>query len=211
MITVRTVQGVTVITGAASGMGLACARRLAPSSDVLVLADLNPVDATALGIAGDVHVEQVDVVAAVLFASVAGHVFPATDDMTLQDILAEPLAEDAGERFSGAPALGGDPGLAYGLAKQAVLGLARRKATSWAARGARINSVSPGSIDTPMGQQELAGQPMMREMLVSTPIDRLGTADEVAAAVEFLLSDAASYITGTDLLVDGGVTALLRQ
>jgi NAD(P)-dependent dehydrogenase (short-subunit alcohol dehydrogenase family) len=62
-----------------------------------------------------------------------------------------------------------------------------------------------------MGRVELANQPMMPVMLEHTPLARQGTADEVAGVVAFLLSDAAAYITGTDVLVDGGVVPTLRR
>ena len=65
--------------------------------------------------------------------------------------------------------------------------------------------MAPGLIDTPMGRMELAEQPMMRQMLERTPLGRLGDPKEVAAAVGYLLSDAASFVSGIDLLVDGGM------
>jgi NAD(P)-dependent dehydrogenase (short-subunit alcohol dehydrogenase family) len=71
--------------------------------------------------------------------------------------------------------------------------------------------VSPGIIDTPMGRQEMDKQPMMAVMVEHTPLRRQGTAGEVASVVEFLLSDGASYMTGCDVLVDGGVVPAIRR
>jgi len=62
-------------------------------------------------------------------------------------------------------------------------------------------------IDTPMGRQEYEQQPMMKVLEEMTPLQRIGRAEELAAVVQFLCSDAASFITGTDLLVDGGAVA----
>ncbi|MGH9275426.1 MAG: SDR family oxidoreductase, partial [Acidimicrobiales bacterium] len=65
--------------------------------------------------------------------------------------------------------------------------------------------VAPGLIDTPMGRLELAQQPVMQQMLEHTPLGRLGHPREVASTVAYLLSDAASYVSGIDVLVDGGM------
>jgi NAD(P)-dependent dehydrogenase (short-subunit alcohol dehydrogenase family) len=73
-----------------------------------------------------------------------------------------------------------------------------------------VNSVSPGLIDTEMGRQEFATQPIMQVMLDHTPLRRLGRAEEVAEVVAFLVSDAASFISGVDILVDGGALEGLR-
>jgi NAD(P)-dependent dehydrogenase (short-subunit alcohol dehydrogenase family) len=62
-----------------------------------------------------------------------------------------------------------------------------------------------------MGQLELAAQPMMSGMLEQTPAGRLGRPDEIAAVIDFLLSDDASYVTGTDVLVDGGIMAAITS
>ena len=261
---------VTVVTGAASGMGQAVAARLAPTSEVLILSDLRPNDPVGCAGAGRVEVIgcdisqaesvealaataagygpvsrlvhaagvsptmgdarlmfEVDLVgsalivaafeariapagAAVLFASMAAHLIAGADSSELDGILAEPLAAGATERFVDTAAVANDSGLAYAWSKQGVLRLARRAAPAWGRRGARINTVSPGSIDTPMGRQEMATHPAMHSMLDVTPMGRLGRADDLVAAVEFLLSDAAGYVTGTDLLVDGGVVAAVN-
>jgi NAD(P)-dependent dehydrogenase (short-subunit alcohol dehydrogenase family) len=104
-----------------------------------------------------------------------------------------------------------DPGTAYSLAKRANQLRVRSAAIAWGRRGARVNSISPGIISTPMGNAELAGPngEFMRGMIAGSPAARVGTAHDIASAVEFLVGRAASFITGTDLLVDGGVVASL--
>jgi len=101
-----------------------------------------------------------------------------------------------------------DPGTAYLLAKLGVLRLIRRTAPSWGQRGARIVSVSPGVINTPMGQLELSDTEGTAAMAESCALGRMGRPEEVAAVIRFLCSDDASYITGTDILVDGGAVAI---
>lgn len=100
-----------------------------------------------------------------------------------------------------------NPQLAYPLSKRAVQLYASRMATAFGARGARIVSLSPGMTDTRMGRQEQAATPTMDRLLNVTPARRLGKSHEIAATVAFLVSAGASYITGTDILVDGGTVA----
>jgi NAD(P)-dependent dehydrogenase (short-subunit alcohol dehydrogenase family) len=104
------------------------------------------------------------------------------------------------------------PGFAYAIAKQANHIRVRAASAQWGRRGARINSISPGIISTSMTQQELAS-PVgdgMRSMIAMSATGRLGTADDIAAATAFLLGPESTFITGTDLLVDGGVVAAAK-
>jgi NAD(P)-dependent dehydrogenase (short-subunit alcohol dehydrogenase family) len=96
----------------------------------------------------------------------------------------------------------------YPVAKHAVIGLTRALAIDYAAQGIRVNAVSPGAIDTPLnaGRWAATGDPAgeRRRAEAAHPMQRIGTAEEVAAAVAFLASSEAGFITGENLLVDGG-------
>lgn len=104
------------------------------------------------------------------------------------------------------------PGIAYVVAKRAnQLRVRQAAATSWGDRGVRINTISPGIIVTPLAHDEFAAQgDSYQQMIDSSPARRAGTPDEIGAAGAFLLSDEASFITGTDLLIDGGVIAAIN-
>jgi NAD(P)-dependent dehydrogenase (short-subunit alcohol dehydrogenase family) len=96
---------------------------------------------------------------------------------------------------------------AYVAAKHGVVGLTRAAALDHSADGLRINAICPGGIRTALAEGVFAQQPGMEEQLTSMhPIARLGTPDEVGRAVAWLCSDAASFITGTAIPVDGGWT-----
>src|SRR5262245_21190137 len=106
-----------------------------------------------------------------------------------------------------------DVASAYGIAKRGNQARVEAASVVWGRRGGRVVSLSPGIIATPMGQAELAGPfgDVMRAMIERSGTGRVGTADDVAAVVEFLVSPGASFITGTDVLVDGGVVAAMRH
>ena len=96
---------------------------------------------------------------------------------------------------------------AYGATKAAVALLTRQMALEWGPAGIRANAVAPGLIDAGMSEPIYADDDIRSRRARSVPLGRLGTAEDVASAVLFLLSDAAAYVTGTELLVDGGVTS----
>ena len=96
----------------------------------------------------------------------------------------------------------------YSASKHAVIGITRTAAIEYAGRGIRINAVCPGAIDTPMMDETFERFPGFREGLIGfVPLGRLGRPDEVAGAIAWLLSDAASFITGEALAVEGGLLA----
>ena len=89
--------------------------------------------------------------------------------------------------------------------------LCEGRAVDWARRGNRIVTISPGLILTPMGAKEISSSESVRALNDAIPLGRTGSALDIANAVEFLVSDRASFITGTDLRVDGGTMPLVQQ
>lgn len=142
--------------------------------------------------------------ALVCFASTAGHYL---DSSHLKAILDEPRSPNLCEALVEAGANLEDTGIAYSVSKFGVRRYVGKAATAFGARGARIVSISPGIIETPMGAQEFANQPYMKTLVEMSPLQRQGSADEVAAVACFLVSPEASFVTGVDLLVDGGSVA----
>ncbi len=232
---------VALVTGAGRGMGAACARRLAPTVDALVLADLDraSLNETASALRGDGRrcelvvgdiadpdaaagiAEQITALGALRsVAHVAGISPTMADPRRVFDVdlvatarLLDALGPLAPGLFDAwAAAVGetdADPGFAYAWAKRGVQRLVRREAVALGPIGARICSVSPGMVDTPMGRQEYEQQPYMKLLEEMTPLGRTASADELAAVVAFLCSDDASFVTGIDLLADGGVCAAI--
>ena len=96
---------------------------------------------------------------------------------------------------------------AYTASKGAVLAMTREIAVEYARRGVRCNALCPGPIDTPMLQELLSDPDRRQRRFVHIPMGRLGQAEELARAALFLASDDSSYMTGSSLIVDGGITA----
>jgi NAD(P)-dependent dehydrogenase (short-subunit alcohol dehydrogenase family) len=270
---------VGIVTGAARGMGAACADRVKDMVDVLLLVDRDevglataaerqaatPGSATVETVALDVkdsdgmarlvaraaelgplravahaagvsptmadwrEVLTVDLVgtallvdalrplaidgtAIVCFASISASLAIPDVDQPADAMLDAPLHPDFLERLREAvgPDLE-DSGMAYTWAKRGVHRLVRREAAAFGRVGARICSVTPGIIDTPMGRQEADTHEVMAMLVRSSAMAREGLPREVAAGVAFLLSDQASYVTGVDLTIDGGVIAAVRS
>jgi NAD(P)-dependent dehydrogenase (short-subunit alcohol dehydrogenase family) len=150
--------------------------------------------------------------AMVCFASMAPLLGNLEAEPAVAAILDDPLRDDFLERLRDVlgPAVE-NTGLAYAWAKHGVHRFVRREAVRLGPYGARVCSVSPGVIDTPQGQQEASAQPAMAALVEQTPLGRVGRAEDVAAAVAFLLSDEAAFVSGIDVLVDGGVCAAVRE
>jgi len=242
---------VALVTGAASGIGLATAKAFAQSGASVALADWNEkaVRSAAEELAGQGHKTlaiRCDVaddaqVEAMMDQTVAafGRLDAAYNNAGVQNELAE-AADQTREDFDrvvginlrgvwscmkfelrqmrkqgsgtivNCSSLGGLVGSPergiYHAAKHGVLGFTKSAALEYATRGIRINAICPGLIQTPMSDQMVAaGQgEALKEMEKSIPMGRVGRPEEIAHAVLWLCSDAASYVTGQSISVDGG-------
>lgn len=146
--------------------------------------------------------------ACVVISSQSGHRLPALSaahDRALattpaDDLLALPMLAPGGLR---------DGLHAYQISKRANVLRVRAEAVRWGERGARVNAISPGIIITPLARAELNGAngEGHRRMIELAPAGRAGTPDEVGTVGELLMSDRGAFITGSDILIDGGATA----
>ncbi|MEQ8043914.1 SDR family oxidoreductase [Xanthomonas hortorum] len=145
---------------------------------------------------------------AVVIASQSGHRLPALDAEANKALALTPV-----EQLLALPFLEPhnvlDPLHAYQLAKRANSLRVMAEAVRWGARGARVNAISPGIVITPLANDELAGPrgEGYRRMINHCPAKRAGTPDEVAGLAALLMGEEGSFITGSDFLMDGGVTA----
>lgn len=140
----------------------------------------------------------------VVIASMSGHMVPPNP--AIDELLADPFDAELLDKVAALPEQPlENSGIAYAYAKKALLVYVRVQAAEWGKESKRLVSLSPGLIDTPMGQLEADsdkdGYAFMRDLVA---LQRDGNPTEIASAALFLASDAASYISGCDLLVDGG-------
>lgn len=145
---------------------------------------------------------------AVLLSSMMAHTVPVNAE--LDAALRNPQRPGSFETVD--QFVKGDSDRMYDHAKRGVLLLVEKNADKWGAKGARIVAVSPGVIETPMALKAAEEHPERMEMIrQATPLKRHGTPQDVAEVVGFLISDAARFITGTDILVDGGVVHNIKK
>jgi NAD(P)-dependent dehydrogenase (short-subunit alcohol dehydrogenase family) len=146
--------------------------------------------------------------AGVVIASQSGHRLPA-----LSPEMDEALATTPVEELLSLPFLQPDRVTdslhAYQLSKRGNSLRVRAEAVRWGKRGARVNTISPGIIMTPLARDELTGPrgEGYRRMIALSPVGRAGTPDEVANVAALLMSEEGAFVTGSDVLMDGGVTA----
>lgn len=249
----RFLDKVVTITGAASGIGAATARRFAAEGALLGLCDKNGdllrdmvrdtldprrvrwrdvdvSDSAAVEAFIDLVADQfdgIDVLINNAGVGCFGHVDEITTDQWHRTIAVNldavfyssrsalpHLVNSQGCIVNTASISGafGDPGLvAYNVAKAGVINLTRSMAVDHAHQGVRVNCVCPGGVETPMLKAHMRDEEIMGRYEELVPMRRLGTPDEMAAAIAFLASDDATYITGHALTVDGGVTAQTGQ
>ena len=148
--------------------------------------------------------------AGLIISSQAAYMYPIPNDIELQ-LVNTPTESLKDVKFVQEVAMK-DSGLAYMIAKRMNhLQAQRAAATSWRNRRARINTISPGVIVTPLAYDEFnANGEGYQAMIDASAAQRTGTSDEIAEAAAFLLGEHARFITGTDLLIDGGVIASIR-
>ncbi|MDO5028187.1 MAG: SDR family oxidoreductase [Bacillota bacterium] len=146
--------------------------------------------------------------ALILISSMMGHVVP--DNPAYDGLLAEPDGQGAIDQL--VEIVGDKSDLAYNFSKKGVQLMVKKYADAFGEKGLRIVSVSPGIIMTPMAKKAAEEHAeTMKRMEAVTPMRRNGEPQDIAKAVKFLASDEASFITGTDLLVDGGLNLKLGQ
>ena len=244
---------IALVTGGASGIGAATARRLAAEGARVVVADLD--EAGAGAVAGEIDGLAVRMDVADASSARAG-VASAEDALGPLDVVVNNAGTDRFAFFvqtdealwdfvlgvnlrgtiavthavldgmqkrgggaivnvaSEAGRVGSQGSVVYSAAKAGVIGFTRAVARESSRFGVRVNAVAPGPIDTPLlnaapEQYGEIGERLKQGMIAATSMRRIGQPDEVAAAIAFLASDDAAFVTGAELRVDGGMLATL--
>lgn len=149
--------------------------------------------------------------AGLIISSMAGHMMrplPADDEHQLAHLPADQLLSLPCLQAEAVP----NSMVAYMVAKRANFLRVQAEAVKWGERGARVNAISPGIVVTPLAAHELNSQigHVYRGMVAASPSKRMAPPEEIAVAASFLLGPDAGFITGSDLLIDGGVIAAMR-
>jgi NAD(P)-dependent dehydrogenase (short-subunit alcohol dehydrogenase family) len=149
--------------------------------------------------------------AGLVISSMAGHMMPALSPEQDHALAYTPSGELLSLPFLQPNAIPNTL-VAYMLAKRGNNLRVQAAAMSWGERGARVNAISPGIIVTPLARHELDSPigDMYRTMVEASAVKRMAPPDEIAVAASFLLGPDAGFITGSDLLIDGGVIAAMR-
>jgi len=242
-----------IVTGAAQGIGLACAEALAEAGARVVIADRD--SAAAATARTGLKNQGYDAEIVVMDVTDSRQVAEVADQLVSQYGKVDILVNNAGIARSDTPAekvadehwlnvldvnlngvfwccraFGGQmlargkgsivnvgsmsgfivnrpqPQSYYNASKAAVHHLTRSLAAEWGARGVRVNAVAPTYIDTPLNRFGMENPEMFKYWIDGTPMRRMGTVEEIGSVVLFLASDAASLLTGTIVLADGGYT-----
>lgn len=143
-------------------------------------------------------------------SSMAGYMLPALPKGQDQALAFTPADELLELPFLSAEAIPNSM-VAYIISKRANHLRVQASSISWGKRGARVNSISPGIVSTPLAQHELNSPigDMYRAMVEASPAKRMASPDEIAVAANYLLGPDAGFVTGTDLLIDGGVISAM--
>ena len=147
--------------------------------------------------------------AGVFISSSAAHMQAPSE--AAAPLLDDPLRADLIDALAAALGPDADANRAYPLSKAGVNRMCRRLAPQWGRRGLRIVSLSPGLIATPQGAESYKHSPGKMALFEAVPLGRECSMLEIAGVVAFLASDQASYITGTDILVDGGLIPAIAR
>ena len=200
-----------VITGAGSGIGLAAARRFAGDGAHVVAVDVDDAagkkaaaEAGGLFVHADVTSEA-DVAAAFR----AAHDTYGSVDVAFNNAGNSPPDDDSIQDTASFVAVLGSATsqISYTASKGGVLALSRELGVQFAREGIRVNALCPGPVNTPLLRELFAADPeRAQRRLVHVPMGRFAEPEEIAAAVAFLASDDASFITASTFLVDGGIS-----